>query len=486
MELCFYKPGEWSAKGDGIRDALSKTELAAVAKDLETIKAYSLVNAPTAGAERGAQFSHIDQTQPLKLPPVIIDLALNTDKGLAVDRGPNLVPVTVTGTVEPFTEAGGKIKGVYIRGEQTPPGTLSLPGAVFRKKLARKPNTFQVWVKPMEINQPGGSLVNWCSYMFGWNIENNSSTIWRQSSPERKMIVDSVIKQHQWQCLTLVNEGKKGTLYFNGIPVGVQTWPTNFPDADNPLCIGSIQGVRRFINAKLAVFTIYEGALTPDEVARLYLQQQPAFTKDKVYAEDEYFRLRVTDQGAVDAVELAGKVTLGEGTILTREGDKTILDFDGVASHILLNDHPRNRLFSQPFELVVDFNPEQGARGMIFRRHHILCLELLKNGTLRFDANIGRRNWIDFPEAIAFGQWNRVRFRYDGKKASVSVNGKLIGEKEYPGAVFPSSYPISFFADRTYPGFPKAGNITCQVRELRVLPLGGDRHGDRRRLKDIP
>lgn len=171
---------------------------------------------------------------------------------------------------------------------------------------------------------------------------------------------------------------------------------------------------------------------------------------------------------------------------MTREGDKTILDFDGIASHILLNDHPRNRLFSQPFELVVDFKPEQGARGMIFRRHHILCLELLNNGTLRFDANIGRRNWIDFPEAIAFGQWNRVRFRYDGKKASVSVNGKLIGEKEYPGAVFPSSYPISFFADRAHPGFPKIGNIKCKVRELRVLPLGGDRHGDRRRLKDIP
>ncbi|MFH1858594.1 MAG: LamG-like jellyroll fold domain-containing protein [Candidatus Omnitrophota bacterium] len=470
MELCFYKPGEWSAKGDGIRDTLSKTELAAVAKDLATIKAFSLVNAPSGGAEGRTPSSQIDASQPLKLPPAILDLAFNTDKGLAVDRGPNNVPVTVTGTVEPFSEAGGKIKGVYIRGEQKPPGTLSLPGAVFRKKLARKPNTFQVWVKPMEINQRGGSLVNWLSYMFGWDIENNSSTIWRHSSPERKMIVDGLIKQHQWQCLTLVNEGKKGTLYFNGIPVGVQTWPTNFPDADNPLCIGSIQGVRRFINAKLAVFTIYEGALTPDKVARLYLQQQPAFTKDKAYAEDDAFRLKVTQKGAVDGAVLSGKLTLGEGVKSVKEKGKRVLDFDGVASHILLNDHPQNRLFSKPFELVVDFKPEEGARGMIFRRHHMLCLQLLNNGTLRFDANIGRRNWIDFPQAIGFGQWNRVRFRYDGKKASVSVNGKLFGEKDYPGAMYKSSYPISFFADRTYPGFPKAGNIKCKVRELRVVP----------------
>jgi hypothetical protein len=219
LELCFYKPGSWSADGKGVRDALSARELADVAQDLSTIQAYPIVNPSPTGKRGESPLAHVDLNQPLKLPPTIVDLAFNTDKGLVIDQGTNQVPVTVTGTVEPFSEADGKIKGVYLRGESKSPGTLSLPGAIFRKMLGHQSHTFQVWIKPMAIDQSGGSLVNWCSSVFDWNIRNGQSTIMRQSYPERHMIVDCLINQRRWQCLTLVNDGEKGLLYVNGIPL---------------------------------------------------------------------------------------------------------------------------------------------------------------------------------------------------------------------------------------------------------------------------
>jgi hypothetical protein len=253
----------------------------------------------------------------------------------------------------------------------------------------------------------------------------------------------------------------------------MQKWDSPLRGTDTPLYIGSITGSREFINAKLAGFTIYEGALSSEQVANLYDAQKKRFEpQPEDYPEDDLFRMKLAENKILDNSEMPGAVERGEGVTIEQEEGKPVLALDGKQAYLILNHHPRAALLHHPFTLVMDFKPAPEASGMIFRRHHHLCLALEKDGTLVFDANIGRRNMIRFPEAVKHGDWNRLRFSYDGKTAEVMLNNKEIGKVDYPGSLaMGSNYPLVFFADNTHPNFPGYANIQCKVREFRIMPL---------------
>ncbi len=468
IELALYRPGQWASDGQGTRQALTEKELAAVARDAALIQQYPMVHAPM---EKAAPAALPTDALPPELPPAIVDLRLDAEPDHVIDRGPHQLAVTLKGTVEPFSEAGGRIRGVYLRGESAAPATIELPPAVFRRHLEGKASTIRVWVKPMAIDRAGGSLFNWSSYLFDWKLADHSTSILMPSAPQKKLTVNALIRQREWQSLTLVLDGPAATLYWNGVPVGMQIWEQPPRGTDVPLTIGSIGASREFLNAKLAAFTIYEGALAENAVALLYAAERSRYRVEPAdYPEDDLFRLDLSAGVGADAAEISGRVEQGEGVTLGHEQNRPFLSLDGRRSYLVLAHHPRAALLHRPFTLVLDFRPAPGASGTIFRRHHALALQLLQDGTLRFDANIGRRNWIDFPKAVTFGEWNRLRFSYDGRTARLEVDDGQPVEQDYPGALATgSSYPLVFFADNTYPGFPAAFNIACDVRELRLM-----------------
>ena len=64
---------------------------------------------------------------------------------------------------------------------------------------------------------------------------------------------------------------------------------------------------------------------------------------------------------------------------------------------------------------------------------------------------------------------------YDCREVALDVNGVRAGQQAYAGALYDSGdFPVVFLADNTYPGFPKALNIRCKVRELRLAPRPAD------------
>ncbi|MHB9024087.1 MAG: LamG domain-containing protein [Armatimonadota bacterium] len=469
LELCFYRPGQWSADGKGTRAALTPAELAAVERNAQVIKQYALVHQ---AVEKPAPGLPGDDGKPAALPNAILDLELHPAQGIAVDRGPNKVPVTVKGPVEPFTEAGGKIVGVYLRGDIAH-STLEMPSPVFRRQMAGKNFTIRAWVKPMAINQDGGALFNWGSWLFDISIYSDRASAMHSSVPQRRLLAETVIRQRVWQCLTYTMDGAKGTLYVDGIPVGLQTWDGPLPGVDVPPTIGSEIGTRNPLNAKLAAFSIYAGAMSPEDVARQYRQEAKAFLPDFAagYPEDDLFRLAAGENGPVDTAELPARVEVGQGITTAREGGASFLSFDGKRSYLLVRDHPRVGLLHRPFSLVWDMRVEAGAGGMIFRRHHGLCLQLNKDGSLTFDANIGRRNMVNIPNAVIPGKWNRLMLSYDGNTMRLFRDGVLLLEKDYPGNLYQGDYPLVIFADNTYGKFPEWANITGDLREFRFLPV---------------
>jgi hypothetical protein len=471
VELALYAPGKWSADGKGTRDALTPKELADVARDLGAVTTCPMIH-PALEKPAPALLSPEAKKTPLALPAAIVDLDLHPAEGTAVDRGPNKVVVTVKGGVEPFTEAGGRITGVYFRGESPTPGTLLLPPAVFRKKMEGKSVTFRAWVKPMAINNGGGVLACWIDYNLNWDIVESRTAFSLNEPPTRKLIAETVIRQRAWQCLTLVVDGPRATLYVDAVPVATQEWVTPIRGSDVPFTIGSAVGVRNFLNAKLAAFTVFEGAMSREDVAKLFLQERSRYqeTVPTAWPENDLFRLGAGENGPVDLAEIPAKIDSANGVTVKRDEDVPYLSFSGQRSCLLMHDHPRARHYADPFSLVWEMRRDDTADGTIFRHHHIVCLNMQKDGTLVFDTNIGKRNMVTFPKAVPAGRWVRMMLTYDRQTVRLFRDGALLAEKPYPGNLSGSDYPLVLFSDNTYPRFPDYACVRADLREYRLIP----------------
>ena len=466
-ELRFYTPGKWSLDGKGNREALTKKEIASVERDASFVRQYPMIHPK---AEKKTAPVTPKNEKPFTPPPVLMDLDFTHGTEIT-DLGPSKVELKIQGNMTAVSEAGGKIKGIYLHGESDKPAIIEMPPKFFRDNLSNKNFTIAVWIKPMEINRSGGAIMNWGSWFFGWNISNETCSASVVSTPQRHLIAESVVRQRKWQCLALSFDGARSTLYSNGTAVGCQTWDKPMQGVDAPVFIGSVMAEREFLNAEISSFRIYSGAMDADSMKRMFISERDKFKpkEGSAYLEDDLFRLKISKDGISDEAEIPAVKIVANGTRISEEKDKTSVSFSGDASYLLITDHPRAKLFKEPFSLILDFMPEPGTSGMIFRRHHILCLELTKDGGLTFDANIGRNNRISFPGAVKFGEWNRLIFSYDGKTARLSINGAPSVEKEYPGNIGNSDYTTVFFADNTYK-FPESGKLKCMVRELRIVP----------------
>lgn len=475
VELQLFAPGRWAWDNKGTREALTPGEIDAVARDAELVRQYPMIGSAHASLPGPAAKSARPAVNTFIPSAPLLDLAAAPVDGRFVDRGPDKVAVTVHGAVTPFADAGGQIRGVYLHGECQEPGTLELPNRFFQDKIARRDFTLRTWIMPIAVHNPGGQLFGW-DFELDWSINESDTTIMLPSVPVRRQIVNTVITPRHWQCLTLTLRGQQSDLYLNGIPVSRQTWNRPLEGNGAPVHIGSIGGVRNFLNAKLAAFSIYGEAFSPAAVRRLYELERGAYCQksDAFFPENDFFHLKLASGGG-DEAEVPSDVTIGPGVQVEQEVGRSVLSFDGHASHVIVRDSPRERLFSKPYAFLLDFRPELGTSGMIFRRHHAECLSLESDGTLVFDANIGRRNLVRFPKAVKFDAWNRIVLTYDGHVVALKVNGVQAGRHAYEGSLYDSGdFPIVFLADNTRPDFPKALNVRCKIRELRLAPRPTD------------
>ena len=472
VELGFYPPGRWNGVSEGIRAALTAAELAEVDQLSRLVKLYPMVHAPLAKAAQPALCTSAEALS-YQPPAAALDLDVSGSDGRVHDRSANNIPIIVKGTVTPFVEKGGLIHGVYLQGESASPGYLEIPSSGIRHYLEGKPFTVCAWVKPMAINQPGGSVMNWASDVFNLELVDSNIAVFIPAELPRRLVAESVLRQHAWQFLTFAFDGRNGRLYVDGVLVAAQTWPSALPGRDVPFTIGSIGGWRQFLNAKLAGFALYPGALQEDQVAKLYMKERTPFLPkpDDAWPEDDHFSLHIAQGGISDGAEIPGKITPGPGIkveAVDGKDGKPFLSLNGKDGYLLVNEHERVHLLHDPFSLIMDIRPAADAAGKLFRRHLDICLSLSKDGSLVLDANMERNQRLVFPKAITAGQWNRIMLTYDGQTASLFRDGTLVKRENYPGALCGDKYPLIFGADNTLT--PIGGAIHMDLRELRLIP----------------
>jgi hypothetical protein len=275
LELALYHPGKWSADGVDNRSVLTAGELRRVAEDLGTTQVYPMIHHAVA---KPALPLAATGTLPPVLPPPIFDLDLRSSNGAVVDRGPSQIPVSISGTVEPFSESGGGPAGIYLHHEGATPSGLSISSPTLSKTLEGNRFTVRTWLRPMAANTVSQAILG--SSPLRWAVSGDSSVVWMGLPFSRKLSAGNVLTPHAWQSLVLAVDRPQATLYVNGILVAVQNWGAPFDEGNPLITIGSNALKSDFLDAQLGAFTIYGDRLTDGQIGAQYLAEKPQFLPD--------------------------------------------------------------------------------------------------------------------------------------------------------------------------------------------------------------
>ena len=405
-------------------------------------------------------------------PTPAVDLDLSATSGAVTDRGAAHLPVTITGKTAPFSERGGAVTGLRMYGEDANRSYLSLPTEPMSKLLAGKDFTICMWVKPMLDKETLGDLVQWGLAM-DWGITEKGTSVIINDQAETQMAAEDILTPRRWHFLAITAKGEKTTLFIDGLNVADRTWEAPVGEGRAPFVIGGTLRSEQSLNMKLASFAIYSQALDDNDVGKLYLRDKSRYesTADKAWPEDYYTRFDFTPAGVTDRAEFPAQLKPGAGTTVKVTDGRAVLDFDGKASSLLVQENPNIHLLSGAFSMIMDINPAPGINGCLFRRYHDIGLWLRKDGSLMLDANIGHQNQLVFPGAVVAGQWNRLMLTYDGETATVFRDGVLVGRKAYPGSLSVHwDFSLSVGADNTSVKPPFVDYTPMQMREFAIYP----------------
>ncbi|MFZ2654588.1 MAG: LamG-like jellyroll fold domain-containing protein [Victivallales bacterium] len=473
-ELRFYEPGRWSPDGKGIRTALTPKEMESALRPQRAVVLYPMAHPPIVKIQVPLAKITDDEAASFQPPEPVLALKLDGDGARISDTSSNKIPVTVNGACEAFTERDGKVRGIYLRENGNNSGWLEIPNAPLQKLLIGKPFTICAWVKPIQKERDVGTFMRW-GHSLVWEIGLDSTSFTINYQWSNQLNAECVIALRTWQFLSLAMDGNKARMWVDGVDVGTKEWDAPLANWHTPVFIGSTFGKTDFLNFKLASFAIYPGALPEKDVIRMFMKDRSRFAvkPQEAWPEDDLLSLRMKNGAIDDGSEIPGEMEKGPGVKASMEDGREVIRFDGSDSFILFKEHPKVHILGAPFSMIMDIKPDEGSVGCVFRRYHDLCLNLEKDGSLRFDANIGQNKTIVFPKVVTHGQWNRLMFTYDGKTASLHKDGKLVENKEYPGHLSRDRrLPLCFGADNTWPR--KDGKIAWQIpmslREFRIVP----------------
>ena len=472
LELCFYKPGSWSQDGKGIEAALTARELESVKRQEARVRLFPLVQPAVAKPEINLFPSSEADARAYVPPAAALDIDLSGTGGRVEDRGAAHVPVSVVGKTAAFTERGGAVTGLRFYGGDANRSYLSLPTEPLTRMLSGKNFTICTWVKPMLDKETAGDLVQWGLAM-DWGISEKGTALIVNDQAEKRLEAEDILTPRQWHFLAISAEGARTTLYIDGINVADLTWNNPVGEGRAPFVIGGTLRSETSLNMKLSSFAIYPEALTDESVGKLYLRDKSRYdsTPDKAWSEDYFTRLDISASGVSDGAEFPARLKLGTGTTVKVVDGRAVLDFDGKASSLLVEENPRIHLLGVPFSMILDINPAAGSGGCLFRRYNDIGLWLQKDGALMLDAIIGRQSQLVFPGAVSAGKWNRLMLTYDGQTAAVFRDGKLVDRKAYPGSLsVRRESPLSVGADDTWVKPPFVDYTAMQMREFAIFP----------------
>jgi len=314
--------------------------------------------------------------------------------------------------------------------------------------------TISLWVKANEIPGQGEVfLLSFGGWQERWKISlpnhgkvvfttNNSSGISDMDAGEGNVLVVG-----EWIHLAMVHDGTSDKVYFNGALANEKAVSGTMNSTGRPLGIGydPIDGVN-FFNGALDEITIFNGALSAQEIADLYSDQLlPPLVPPGVVANYAF------SNNATDGTSFANHGLITDAKLTTdRFGfGNSAYTFNGESSRIDApnSNHLNSALATISFWVKANELPAQGEAFLLSFGgwQERWKISLPSHGKLVFTTN-GTGGISDMDAGggneLVPGLWKQVVMVHDGSKDLIYIDGALANEKNVAGSLNPASYPL--------------------------------------------
>lgn len=314
--------------------------------------------------------------------------------------------------------------------------------------------TVSFWIRPNSLPEQGEVfLLSFGGWQERWKISlpGHGKPVWTTNNSSGISDMDSgdgnELAVGEWSHVAMVHDGTNDKVYINGALANTKAVAGTMNSTTYPLGMGYDPiGGALFFDGALDEVTIFNGALSDQEIADLYNAQSTApDVPDGVVAGYTF------TNDATDVTDFANHgVITGARPTTDRFGyGYSAYDFNGVDARIDApnSSHLNSDLTTVSFWVKVNELPAQGEvfllsfggwqeRWKISLPGHGKPVWTTNNTSGISDMDSGDGN------ELTVGEWKHVVMVHDGARDLIYMDGVLANEKDVAGALNPTTYPL--------------------------------------------
>jgi len=245
--------------------------------------------------------------------------------------------------------------------------------------------------------------------MFQFSLGNGSSYV---------SINSPTINVDSWYHLIGVVDSNKAYLYMNGKLVGEQSRPSGSTPVSNFTAIGAMNSNQKYWDGNIDEVRIYNRALSPDEVKKLY-----------EYAPGPVLHLKMDEKNGTTAFDSSGNNnhgTLTNGPIWETGKIGSALGFDGVDDMVTVNDSTSWDIGTGDFTVNTQVMFADNYEGVVFGLDNYtngIMFYVYQGTTYLWVAN----DWTSYTWVPDKNKWYHVNILRTGGIVKTYINGLQIG-----------------------------------------------------------
>ena len=318
--------------------------------------------------------------------------------------------------------------------------------------------TIGFWINPASFPAQGESyLLSEGGYQERWKISlpNHGKPVFTTHAGGvccSDLDSGTPLALNTWTYVTMVHDGAKDIIYFNGVQVSQKTSTGALDKTKYPLGIGydPINNSNFFDTGSLDDIEIYNRALSATEIAALYAAQNVAPTVGGNLVADYK-----ASGNANDATAYGNNAVVNGAQLTTDRFNKAnqAYSFDGVTQSLLAANSPQ---LNSPFTTISFWvNPKSlPASGEVYLLSHggyqeRWKISLPNHGKPVFTTHAGGVccSDLDSGTPLVVGTWTHVVMVHDGAKDIIYFNGVKVSEKTSTGNLDTTTKPLGIGYD---------------------------------------
>lgn len=353
--------------------------------------------------------------------------------------------------------------------------------------------TVEAWIYPTDFK--ADEHMNTIAAKTSWSLEFSHGWTFRYGSANRTLNfnmgggagvswidckADGVLTLNTWQHVAATYDGASSRIYVNGTMVATQAFSGSITNAEEDLCIGSINNPSdmRYMTGKIDEVRIWNVVRS---VSEIFGNVHHSITSPNLVA---YYRMNsgsgvtlTDDSGQGHTAELFGSPTWVSE--LPREYS---LKLNGTSQYATCGSGSdfffTNQLTVEAWIYPTDFRAEEHMNTIVaktnwynYGMNQYTFGWTLRYGssqrTLTFNMSDGDASWINCSadNVLNLNTWQHVAATYNGSTIKIYVNGALVATRDYTGIITNSNH---YLCIGSVNGYSEMRYMKGSIDEVRI------------------